>query len=345
MAQILRYKGSIFCVHHPKKKLIVRCDKCKILMCSHCMLGEHLGHQGTDIENIAEDKLRNIDDFITKTKGQRIPDLKQNIYQVEAHINDSVKVLQKGIAEAYEREKHLIELVKKNTTKIVTELKCEIQNINQQFSEFKTDSNNLLSALEAAVDEWNQTKRSKSDVVLLDDILLIDVADEVQTLDEIKIRHLNIQTRTFNPGTNAADLIKKAFGFIRQDAFTEDEAGPPEYASLFVTADDSPSREKKAEGECQAYADVSNQLQLIPMTIVRGDFGFGFKIRDSSEGQFVKEIINTSRCKLLKVNDALHEINGINVKEMAHHKIVWILKGCPTGKEIKIVVQRGGSPD
>ena len=307
------------------------------------MLGEHSGHRGTDIENIAEEKLRNIDDFITKTKGQRIPDLKQNIYQVEAQVTASVKVLQKGVEEAYEREKHLIELVKKNTTKTVTELKYEIQNINQQFSEFKTDSNDLLSKLEAAVDECNQTKRSKSGVVLLDDILLIDVADEVQKMDEIRIQHPNIQTRTFNPGTNAADLIKKAFGFIQQEGFTENEPGPPEYASLFATADDHSSGKNKAEGECQAQADISNQLQLISMTIVRGDMGFGFSVRDSPKGHLVKDILNATRCKILKVNDILHEINGINVKEMSHVKTVKVLRNCPTGKEIKIVVQRRGS--
>ena len=75
------------------------------------------------------------------------------------------------------------------------------------------------------------------------------------------------------------------------------------------------------------------------MTIVRGDFGIG----DSPNGHLVKDIRNTTRCKTLKVNDVLHEINGINVKEMSHVETVKVLRDCPNDKEIKIVVQRRGN--
>lgn len=93
--------------------------------------------------------------------------------------------------------------------------------------------------------------------------------------------------------------------------------------------------------------DVLSQFTLKPeilsMHIVRGEMGFGFTIADSPYGQKVKQILNTKRCKILQENDILHEINGINVKEMSHNEIVQVLKDCPEGRETKIVVQRGGN--
>ena len=211
MAEILRDKGSIFCVTHPKTKLVVLCNKCNILMCHKCMLDKHFGHLGTDIEDIVQTKYRNIDDFIINTEATTIPDLKQNFQQVEDQVKSSLTVLQAGVDEVYEHEKYLIELVKKNTKETVTQLKSEIQNINQQFSQFKTDSDNLLAKLEAAVNECKQTKRSDND------ILIIDVADEVQKWDETKLTYPKTQKLIFISGTNSDDLIQKAFGYITQE--------------------------------------------------------------------------------------------------------------------------------
>ena len=42
---------------------------------------------------------------------------------------------------------------------------------------------------------------------------MIDVADEVQELDEIKLAYPKIPGSTFISGTNAEDIIKKAFGY------------------------------------------------------------------------------------------------------------------------------------
>ena len=69
--------------------------------------------------------------------------------------------------------------------------------------------------------------------------------------------------------------------------------------------------------------------------------GFGFSIRGNTDGWKVKKILNTSRCKHLKVNDVLHEINGINVKELSGKEIRKVIKECPTDRETKVIVQRG----
>ena len=82
--------------------------------------------------------------------------------------------------------------------------------------------------------------------------------------------------------------------------------------------------------------------EMLVIDIVRGDMGFGFTIADSAYGQKVKQILDRPRCKNLQEGDLLHEINGVQVRDMSHSQIVQVLKECPKGEESRIVIQRGG---
>ena len=82
--------------------------------------------------------------------------------------------------------------------------------------------------------------------------------------------------------------------------------------------------------------------EMLVIDIIRGDMGFGFTIADSAYGQKVKQILDRPRCKNLQEGDLLHEINGVQVRDMSHSQIVQVLKECPKGEESRIVVQRGG---
>ena len=172
------------------------------------MISGPSGHSFTDIDHIVKIKFSNINDFILTSEEATIPNLKQTFQQVEAEVKSILTVLQAGVDDAYKRENYLIELVKQNTKETVTEIKSEIQTISQQFSQLITDFDNILAKLEAAVNECKQTKRSDND------ILMIDVANEVQELDDIKLTYPKFHRLTFISGTNAEDFIKRAFGFI-----------------------------------------------------------------------------------------------------------------------------------
>ena len=77
------------------------------------------------------------------------------------------------------------------------------------------------------------------------------------------------------------------------------------------------------------------------------DTCFGFSIHGTTDGWEVGGTRNTTyrnivicKCKILKVNDVLHEINGINVKGMSQTEILKVIRECPNDRETKIVVQR-----
>ena len=146
MSTVAREKGAKFCPLHPKKKLVFLCEQCNILICNKCVHKEHLGHPGEAVEEVAEKKFGQLDDFIPKTEEITIPKVKHNVQQVESHVITCTRKneLEDGIEKAYQHEKYLIELVKRNTHKTVDELKCEIQTINEQLSQFQSESDKFV---------------------------------------------------------------------------------------------------------------------------------------------------------------------------------------------------------
>uniref|UniRef100_A0A5S6R650 Membrane-associated guanylate kinase, WW and PDZ domain-containing protein 2 n=1 Tax=Trichuris muris TaxID=70415 RepID=A0A5S6R650_TRIMR len=75
--------------------------------------------------------------------------------------------------------------------------------------------------------------------------------------------------------------------------------------------------------------------------IVKGDMGFGFTIADSPYGQKVKKVLDRPRCHGLLEGDILCQVNGRDVRRLNHAEIVDVLRECPVGMQVAMVVQRG----
>ena len=77
-------------------------------------------------------------------------------------------------------------------------------------------------------------------------------------------------------------------------------------------------------------------------SIVKGPKGFGFTIADDAHmnHQKVKQILDRERCCNLSENDILLEINGCDLRGLAHGQVVDVLKECPRGKETIIKLKR-----
>ncbi|XP_071805383.1 membrane-associated guanylate kinase, WW and PDZ domain-containing protein 3-like isoform X1 [Asterias amurensis] len=86
----------------------------------------------------------------------------------------------------------------------------------------------------------------------------------------------------------------------------------------------------------------STQPEIHSIKFFKGNQGFGFTVADSPYGQKVKQILVPERCKMLREGDILVEINDEYIRDLPHNQVVNILKGCPLGTELTIVVQRGG---
>ncbi|XP_063696642.1 membrane-associated guanylate kinase, WW and PDZ domain-containing protein 1 isoform X2 [Culicoides brevitarsis] len=83
----------------------------------------------------------------------------------------------------------------------------------------------------------------------------------------------------------------------------------------------------------------SNITETLALNIFKEET-FGFTISDSLQGQKVKSIIDNRTCKNIYEGDILLAINGINVKQMSHNKVVEVLKDCPQYSETLIQVLR-----
>ena len=209
MSTVSREKGAIFCTIHPKKKLVFLCKQCNILICNTCITKEHSSHPVEEVEVVAEKKFRKLDEFITKAEQSTLPKAKKTVEQVEAQISTRKKVLEDGIERAHQHETYLIELVRKNTKTTVSELKGELQTINQRLHQFKSESETYLDDLKFAINECKETKKTKND------ILLIDVVDNIDKLNNNSPTCQILQTRKeFTRGSNPVVDITKAFGSV-----------------------------------------------------------------------------------------------------------------------------------
>ncbi|CAG0886764.1 unnamed protein product [Darwinula stevensoni] len=86
---------------------------------------------------------------------------------------------------------------------------------------------------------------------------------------------------------------------------------------------------------------VARKPEFVTIPIAKGARGFGITIGDCEYGQNVKKILEHSSCKGLNEGDILVEIDGRVVRGMTHAEVVQILKECPEGGEVILVVQRG----
>lgn len=83
--------------------------------------------------------------------------------------------------------------------------------------------------------------------------------------------------------------------------------------------------------------------ELLTVSMVKGDGGFGFTLVDSSAGQRVERVLEPQGCPGLVEGDLLLEINQQSVQGLNHTQVVDLLKECIVGAEATIVIQRGGT--
>ncbi|CAI5447660.1 unnamed protein product [Caenorhabditis angaria] len=90
-----------------------------------------------------------------------------------------------------------------------------------------------------------------------------------------------------------------------------------------------------------AYRNREKDLHEID--IFKGAEGFGFTIADSVNGQRVKKILYPQQCPNLMEGDTIVELDGKNVRPIAHTQLVDMLRERPVGYQGRLVVKRGNS--
>ena len=89
-----------------------------------------------------------------------------------------------------------------------------------------------------------------------------------------------------------------------------------------------------------AIADDGRLVELIQTSITKGQYGFGFTIAETAQGQKIKQIMDQGRCVHLRELDLLVQINGQDVRNCSHGEVVSLLKQCPKDDKVTVVVER-----
>ncbi|KFD65425.1 hypothetical protein M514_03814 [Trichuris suis] len=111
------------------------------------------------------------------------------------------------------------------------------------------------------------------------------------------------------------------------------------YPLLFDPCD--PSTDFVTQNAYRDTYDLSSPSGVRTVHIVKGDMGFGFTIADSPYGQKVKKVLDRPRCHGLLEGDILCQVNGRDVRRLNHAAIVDVLRDCPVGRQVAMVVQSG----
>ncbi|XP_060701260.1 membrane-associated guanylate kinase, WW and PDZ domain-containing protein 3a isoform X2 [Hemiscyllium ocellatum] len=98
------------------------------------------------------------------------------------------------------------------------------------------------------------------------------------------------------------------------------------------------------EDRSSMTSSAGSQPEVLTVPLLKGPKGFGFAIADCPAGQKVKMILDSQWCKGLQKGDVIKEINHQSMQQLSHAQVVEILKDCPVGSEISLLVQRGGPP-
>lgn len=97
----------------------------------------------------------------------------------------------------------------------------------------------------------------------------------------------------------------------------------------------------------------------ISFKIKKGEKGFGFTVADSTEGQQVKQVVESDRyyclylktklncvfrCGGLQSDDLIVAIDGSNVQSFTHEQLVIKLKSFPVNSEVILTIRRPAEP-
>jgi C-terminal processing protease CtpA/Prc len=89
-----------------------------------------------------------------------------------------------------------------------------------------------------------------------------------------------------------------------------------------------------------AIGEDGRPVELIQTSITKGQYGFGFTIAETAQGQKIKQIMDQGRCVHLRELDLLVQVNGQDVRNCSHGEVVSLLKQCPKDERVTIVVER-----
>ena len=206
-----RGKGDKFCPKHPNKELIFSCDDCASdLVCSLCISTEHKGHKFTDLDLLAQEKYKFIQDFKDEVQNEySIPKIDSIIQGAEISVSRFEITITDDIDRVEGQRQFLKRKVDDIADKNISDLKDILNKYKTLFQEFQLSTENSKKQMQDLLLECEEALNSKLNV------FFVDVAKDLKGIKTKPEKFVGIPDVNFNSGSDCERLIEEAFGSIK----------------------------------------------------------------------------------------------------------------------------------
>ncbi|XP_069125925.1 uncharacterized protein [Argopecten irradians] len=203
----IRTKGSASCVEHRKKKVVIECKRCDMLICLTCSVTSHNGHDMVELSDVLPQKKRVLTHFIDEAEKNTLNEVQHDMENTDKkladladHYDDLIKnIEQQGIS-----CKKIIENI---VASFVSTCKDEKMECMSLLNCHKTKLQERYSTLIRLIEECKRVLQSGNNVEVYDEV--IDVGR-----NSVKLESPVLKTTKFSPNNSSKDLLRTAIGML-----------------------------------------------------------------------------------------------------------------------------------
>lgn len=209
--------GKVHCVVHTTKVYVGYCQDCQTYVCIECIMKQHKGHNTIQLEKIADTKIQELSNFISKFKEKSLISFEEKAKQLE---------------ERKQKYKEQVEKLRLVITGQAEQLKLDIDNLRDDliqqlyqiekedlklFIQFENKMKTELAELKMLIQKMENEHKIPDDVDVIDyldkkkqNLLKYDVTSNVPLT-------LNVQVPSFVTMETKQKELKKLFGYIGKE--------------------------------------------------------------------------------------------------------------------------------
>lgn len=209
--------GKVHCVTHTTKVYVGYCQDCQTYVCIECIMKQHKGHESIQLEKIADIKIQELSNFISKFKEKSLLSFEEKARQLEERKQKYKEQVEKMRLEITEQAKQLKLEIDNLKDELIKELyqteKEDLKQFNQSENKMKTE----LTELKMLIHKMENENKIPDDV------------DVIEYIDKKKQTLLKYDVTSNMPLTSTVLLpsfvtmetkqkeLKKLFGYIGKE--------------------------------------------------------------------------------------------------------------------------------